>query len=164
MGVLPFFHSFGFTVTIWFPLMAGCGVVYHPNPTDAKAIGELVAKYRATLLLSTPTFCSTYTRKCTRGAVRVAALRAGGRGEAARAGGRGVPREVRPRAAGRLRLHRDVAGGRGERARFQRGRGQRRSGTSRARWAIRCPAWRREIVDPGDLRAAAAGPAKGCCW
>jgi acyl-[acyl-carrier-protein]-phospholipid O-acyltransferase/long-chain-fatty-acid--[acyl-carrier-protein] ligase len=62
-GVLPFFHSFGFTVTVWFPLTAGCGVVYHPNPTDARAIGELVAKYSATLLLSTPTFCSTYTRK-----------------------------------------------------------------------------------------------------
>ncbi len=64
VGVLPFFHSFGYTVTIWFPLVSGCGVVYHPNPTDAKAIGELVAKYRATFLLSTPTFCSTYTRKC----------------------------------------------------------------------------------------------------
>ncbi len=66
VGVLPFFHSFGYTVTVWFPLVSGCGVVYHPNPTDAKAIGELVAKYKATLLLSTPTFCSTYTRKCTR--------------------------------------------------------------------------------------------------
>jgi len=65
-GVLPFFHSFGFTVTIWFPLISGCGVVYHPNPTDARAIGELVSKYHATLLLSTPTFCSTYTRKCTK--------------------------------------------------------------------------------------------------
>ncbi len=64
-GVLPFFHSFGFTVTIWFPLLSGCGVVYHPNPTDAKAVGELVQKHQATLLLSTPTFCSTYTRKCT---------------------------------------------------------------------------------------------------
>ncbi|MDR3700692.1 MAG: acyl-[ACP]--phospholipid O-acyltransferase [Candidatus Sulfopaludibacter sp.] len=64
VGVLPFFHSFGYTVTIWFPLVSGCGVVYHPNPTDAKAIGELVAKYRATFLVSTPTFCSTYTRKC----------------------------------------------------------------------------------------------------
>jgi acyl-[acyl-carrier-protein]-phospholipid O-acyltransferase/long-chain-fatty-acid--[acyl-carrier-protein] ligase len=64
VGVLPFFHSFGYTVTIWFPLIAGCGVVYHPNPTDAKAVGELIAKYRATFLLSTPTFCSGYTRKC----------------------------------------------------------------------------------------------------
>ena len=64
VGVLPFFHSFGYTVTIWFPLIAGCGVVYHPNPVDAKAVGELTRKYRATLLLSTPTFCTNYTRKC----------------------------------------------------------------------------------------------------
>jgi len=64
VGLLPFFHSFGYTVTIWFPLIAGCGVVYHPNPTDAKAIGELTAKYQATLLLSTPTFCGGYARTC----------------------------------------------------------------------------------------------------
>jgi acyl-[acyl-carrier-protein]-phospholipid O-acyltransferase/long-chain-fatty-acid--[acyl-carrier-protein] ligase len=62
-GVLPFFHSFGFTVTLWFPLVAGCGVVYHPNAADARAVGDLVAKYGATLLLSTPTLCATYTRK-----------------------------------------------------------------------------------------------------
>src|SRR6185369_317138 len=35
-----------------------------PNPTDARAIGELVQKHKATLLLTTPTFCGTYTRKC----------------------------------------------------------------------------------------------------
>ncbi|HEY4975679.1 MAG TPA: AMP-binding protein, partial [Steroidobacteraceae bacterium] len=64
VGVLPFFHSFGFTVTIWFPLLAGCGVVYHPNPTDARAIGEMVQQHKATLLLTTPTFCGTYIRKC----------------------------------------------------------------------------------------------------
>jgi acyl-[acyl-carrier-protein]-phospholipid O-acyltransferase/long-chain-fatty-acid--[acyl-carrier-protein] ligase len=66
VGVLPLFHSFGFTITLWFPLIAGCGVVYHFNPTEAQAIGELVEKYKGTLLLSTPTFCSTYTRKCTK--------------------------------------------------------------------------------------------------
>jgi len=66
LGALPFFHSFGFTVTIWFPLIAGCGVVYHANPMDAKVIGELVARHRATLLLATPTFCANYTRKCAR--------------------------------------------------------------------------------------------------
>jgi len=66
VGVLPLFHSFGYTVTLWFPLMTGCGAVYHPNPTDAKTIGELTARYRATLLLSTPTFCAAYTRKCSR--------------------------------------------------------------------------------------------------
>jgi acyl-CoA synthetase (AMP-forming)/AMP-acid ligase II len=48
VGVLPFFHSFGFTVTIWFPLISGCGVVYHANPTEAKFVGGLIEKYHGT--------------------------------------------------------------------------------------------------------------------
>ncbi len=64
IGVLPFFHSFGFTGTLWLPALSGFGVVYHPNPMDAKSIGELAGRYRATVLISTPTFCSSYVRKC----------------------------------------------------------------------------------------------------
>jgi acyl-[acyl-carrier-protein]-phospholipid O-acyltransferase / long-chain-fatty-acid--[acyl-carrier-protein] ligase len=64
LGVLPLFHSFGFTATIWLPLLAGFGVVYHPNPMDAKTIGETVQKYQATLLISTPTFYAGYLRRC----------------------------------------------------------------------------------------------------
>ena len=63
-SVLPFFHSFGFTAGFWFPLVAGFHVAYHPNPMDAKAIGELVQVERATLLISTPTFFGAYVRKC----------------------------------------------------------------------------------------------------
>jgi acyl-[acyl-carrier-protein]-phospholipid O-acyltransferase / long-chain-fatty-acid--[acyl-carrier-protein] ligase len=66
LGVLPFFHSFGYTVTLWLPLVVGFSAVYHPNPTDAKTIGEMAAKYGATLLVSTPTFCAAYVRKCQR--------------------------------------------------------------------------------------------------
>jgi acyl-[acyl-carrier-protein]-phospholipid O-acyltransferase/long-chain-fatty-acid--[acyl-carrier-protein] ligase len=64
LGVLPFFHSFGYTVTLWLPMIVGFGAAYHPNPTDAKTIGEMGAKYGATLLVSTPTFCAAYVRKC----------------------------------------------------------------------------------------------------
>jgi acyl-[acyl-carrier-protein]-phospholipid O-acyltransferase/long-chain-fatty-acid--[acyl-carrier-protein] ligase len=66
LGALPFFHSFGFTGTLWFPLLCGFGAVYHPNPLDAKALGELVAVHEATILISTPTFYSAYLRKCTK--------------------------------------------------------------------------------------------------
>jgi acyl-[acyl-carrier-protein]-phospholipid O-acyltransferase/long-chain-fatty-acid--[acyl-carrier-protein] ligase len=66
LGVLPFFHSFGYTYTLWFPMLHGFPAVFHPNPTDAKTIGELAAKYQTTLFLSTPTFCLNYVRKCTR--------------------------------------------------------------------------------------------------
>jgi acyl-[acyl-carrier-protein]-phospholipid O-acyltransferase/long-chain-fatty-acid--[acyl-carrier-protein] ligase len=64
MGVLPLFHSFGFTGTIWLPLVMGFGVIYHSNPLDAGTIGEMVQKYRATMMISTPSFCLGYTRKC----------------------------------------------------------------------------------------------------
>jgi acyl-[acyl-carrier-protein]-phospholipid O-acyltransferase/long-chain-fatty-acid--[acyl-carrier-protein] ligase len=66
LGALPLFHSFGFTGTLWFPLLCGFGAVYHPNPLDAKTVGELVAEHRVTILISTPTFYSAYLRKCTR--------------------------------------------------------------------------------------------------
>ena len=66
LGVLPFFHSFGYTYTLWFPLIQRYPAVYHPNPMDAKTIGELAAKYHATFLLSTPTFAVTYLRQCTK--------------------------------------------------------------------------------------------------
>jgi acyl-[acyl-carrier-protein]-phospholipid O-acyltransferase/long-chain-fatty-acid--[acyl-carrier-protein] ligase len=66
LGVLPFFHSFGYSYTLWFPLLNGFKAVYHANPTDAKAIGELAGVHHPTLFLSTPTFCLGYLRKCTR--------------------------------------------------------------------------------------------------
>jgi len=66
IGVLPFFHSFGLTGTLWFPLLQGSSLAYHPNPMDAKTIGELAETYRASMLISTPTFCNAYVRKCTK--------------------------------------------------------------------------------------------------
>jgi len=66
IGVLPFFHSFGYAFTLWFPLLSGFSVAYHANPMDAKIIGEIVQKHKATFLLSTPTFCAGYVRKCSK--------------------------------------------------------------------------------------------------
>ena len=64
MGILPFFHVFGYTATLWFPLISGCGAVYHANPAEAKTIGNMMSTYATTLLLSTPTFCSLLLRQC----------------------------------------------------------------------------------------------------
>jgi acyl-[acyl-carrier-protein]-phospholipid O-acyltransferase/long-chain-fatty-acid--[acyl-carrier-protein] ligase len=65
IGVLPFFHSFGITGTLWFPLLQGCRIAFHPNPMDAKTIGELAEEHRGSMLISTPTFCQSYLRRCT---------------------------------------------------------------------------------------------------
>jgi acyl-[acyl-carrier-protein]-phospholipid O-acyltransferase/long-chain-fatty-acid--[acyl-carrier-protein] ligase len=63
IGILPFFHSFGFTVCLWMPAVLGIGVVFHPNPLDSKVIGALVAKYGATFMVATPTFLQAYVRR-----------------------------------------------------------------------------------------------------
>jgi acyl-[acyl-carrier-protein]-phospholipid O-acyltransferase/long-chain-fatty-acid--[acyl-carrier-protein] ligase len=64
MGVLPLFHSFGFTGTLWLPIIAGWRIAYHPNPLDAKTVGKMVQTHKATILISTPTFYAAYLRKC----------------------------------------------------------------------------------------------------
>jgi acyl-[acyl-carrier-protein]-phospholipid O-acyltransferase / long-chain-fatty-acid--[acyl-carrier-protein] ligase len=65
LGILPFFHSFGFTVTLCLPIVLGAGVVYHPNPLDARGIGALVRENRITVLLATATFLQIYLRGVT---------------------------------------------------------------------------------------------------
>jgi acyl-[acyl-carrier-protein]-phospholipid O-acyltransferase/long-chain-fatty-acid--[acyl-carrier-protein] ligase len=64
LGILPFFHSFGFTGTLCLPTTIGMGVVYHPSPLEARAIGALVSQYAVTFLLATPTFLQSYIRRC----------------------------------------------------------------------------------------------------
>ena len=64
LGILPFFHSFGFTGTLCLPAATGIGVVFHPNPLDSRVIGALVRTYKVTMLLATPTFLNAYTRRC----------------------------------------------------------------------------------------------------
>jgi acyl-[acyl-carrier-protein]-phospholipid O-acyltransferase / long-chain-fatty-acid--[acyl-carrier-protein] ligase len=65
LGILPFFHSFGFMGTLWLPAALGIGVVYHPNPLDGKTIGPLVRDFNITFLLATPTLLQIYIRSCT---------------------------------------------------------------------------------------------------
>jgi acyl-[acyl-carrier-protein]-phospholipid O-acyltransferase / long-chain-fatty-acid--[acyl-carrier-protein] ligase len=64
LGILPFFHSFGFTGTLCLPTAIGMGVVYHPSPLDSRVIGALVSQYAVTFLLATPTFLQGYIRRC----------------------------------------------------------------------------------------------------
>lgn len=64
LGILPLFHSFGYTATLWLAANHGLGVVFHPNPLDAPAIADLVSRYRTTFLVATPTFLQVYLRRC----------------------------------------------------------------------------------------------------
>jgi acyl-[acyl-carrier-protein]-phospholipid O-acyltransferase / long-chain-fatty-acid--[acyl-carrier-protein] ligase len=65
MGVLPFFHAFGFTDTLWLPLSSDPSAVYHFNPLDARTVGSLIEKKKCTILIATPTFLRSYLKRCT---------------------------------------------------------------------------------------------------
>jgi acyl-[acyl-carrier-protein]-phospholipid O-acyltransferase / long-chain-fatty-acid--[acyl-carrier-protein] ligase len=63
LASLPFFHSFGSTVTLWYPLIAGVRIVTYPTPLEAARNAALIERYKVTLLLATPTFLRGYLRK-----------------------------------------------------------------------------------------------------
>ncbi|MFO1078541.1 MAG: MFS transporter [Planctomycetota bacterium] len=63
LGVLPMFHSFG-NFAFWCAMDQGAAMVFHPNPLDAAAVGEITALHRVTMLIATPTFLQLYLRRC----------------------------------------------------------------------------------------------------
>jgi len=63
LASLPFFHSFGATVTLWYPLIEGVRIVTYPTPLEMAKNAALIEKYKLTLLLATPTFLRGYLRK-----------------------------------------------------------------------------------------------------
>ncbi|MFZ5950032.1 MAG: AMP-binding protein, partial [Candidatus Rifleibacteriota bacterium] len=63
LEILPFFHSFGY-LGMWMALAMGLPAIFHPNPLDAQAIGEICEKCQATFFFATPTFAQLYLRKC----------------------------------------------------------------------------------------------------
>jgi acyl-[acyl-carrier-protein]-phospholipid O-acyltransferase / long-chain-fatty-acid--[acyl-carrier-protein] ligase len=60
---LPIFHSFGFTVTIWYPLLRGCSVVTVPSPLEVKKVAEAIEAESASILIGTPTFFRPYIKR-----------------------------------------------------------------------------------------------------
>jgi acyl-[acyl-carrier-protein]-phospholipid O-acyltransferase/long-chain-fatty-acid--[acyl-carrier-protein] ligase len=64
LGILPYFHSFGYTVTLWLPLQVGMSVVCHANPLQAREIGALCKQHKCTIFVATPTFLRSYIKRC----------------------------------------------------------------------------------------------------
>ena len=63
LGSLPLFHSFGCTVTLWFPVIEGLNLVTYPSPLETKRLAELIALHQVNVLLATPTFLRGYMKR-----------------------------------------------------------------------------------------------------
>lgn len=55
-GVLPPFHSFGFSVTGILPLLAGMKVCYAPDPTDSRGLANDIKHWEVTFFCCAPSF------------------------------------------------------------------------------------------------------------
>jgi acyl-[acyl-carrier-protein]-phospholipid O-acyltransferase/long-chain-fatty-acid--[acyl-carrier-protein] ligase len=63
LATLPFFHSFGCTVTLWYPMVEGVRILTFPSPLETAKIANLIEHHKATLILAAPTFLRGYLRK-----------------------------------------------------------------------------------------------------
>lgn len=55
-GILPPFHTFGFSVSCLVPILTGIRVVFYPDPTDGKALANGFERWRVTIMCGAPTF------------------------------------------------------------------------------------------------------------
>ena len=62
-AVLPFFHSFGFTCSLWLPVISGISAGYVANPLDGELVGKVACDNRSSILFAAPTFLSNYIRR-----------------------------------------------------------------------------------------------------
>lgn len=61
-GCLPLFHSFGFTATLWYPVIQGVSLVAAPSPLEVRKNTEIIREEGVTLFLGTPTFFRSYLK------------------------------------------------------------------------------------------------------
>ena len=64
LGILPFFHVFGYTITLWTVLTLPPKGIYHFSPLEAREVGKLCGRHKATIVLSTPTFLRGFLKRC----------------------------------------------------------------------------------------------------
>jgi acyl-[acyl-carrier-protein]-phospholipid O-acyltransferase / long-chain-fatty-acid--[acyl-carrier-protein] ligase len=66
VACLPIFHSFGFTVTVWYPLLRGLRVVTVPSPLDTRRVIDAFREEGGTCWVAAPTFARPVLRKAER--------------------------------------------------------------------------------------------------
>lgn len=70
LSCLPVFHSFGFTVNLWYPLLRGCRSVTVPSPLDTRKIIDAIRDEEVSVMVGAPTFLRPILKKAEPGELR----------------------------------------------------------------------------------------------
>ena len=65
LSSLPVFHSFGFTIGLWYTLSRTPRLVTLPSPLDSTAAVKAIKEEKVTVVVGTPTFLRPYLRRGT---------------------------------------------------------------------------------------------------
>ena len=65
LSSLPVFHSFGFTIGLWYCLSRAPRLVTLPSPLDSAAAVKAIKEEKVTVVVGTPTFLRPYLRRGT---------------------------------------------------------------------------------------------------
>lgn len=69
-GILPPFHTFGFSVSCLLPLLAGIKAAFYPDPTDGRALAIGFEKWRITIICGAPTFIKSMLKSALPGQLK----------------------------------------------------------------------------------------------
>jgi len=73
-GILPPFHSFGFSVAGLLPILMGVKVAYYPDPTDSHALAKGIDRWKITIFCSAPSFLKGLLQVATKRELRTVRL------------------------------------------------------------------------------------------
>ncbi len=65
-GILPPFHSFGFTLTSLLGLLGGLRTCFYPKPTDGPSVARCVNHYKVNIICGAPTFLKSMLKVATK--------------------------------------------------------------------------------------------------
>ncbi len=63
MACLPIFHSFGFTVTLWYPILHDFKVATSPSPLETRRIVQVIKEEDVGIIVGAPTFLRPFFRQ-----------------------------------------------------------------------------------------------------
>jgi acyl-[acyl-carrier-protein]-phospholipid O-acyltransferase/long-chain-fatty-acid--[acyl-carrier-protein] ligase len=70
LACMPVFHSFGFTVGIWYPILRGCRVVTLPSPLETRKVIDAIREEECSVWVAAPTFARPVLKRAERADLR----------------------------------------------------------------------------------------------
>lgn len=74
LGCLPYFHSFGFTVTLWYPVIQNLPMATFPSPLETRRLAEVIQAEQVKILVGAPTFLRPFLKRAEPAQLRSLAL------------------------------------------------------------------------------------------